>query len=215
MRKIILLIMLLCVFFTACNFNGGQDGDKDVTATKIMPLSSTVDLNNLTDCTVAVSLNKGDVYVDDAGIMQMKATVYDYELYDMVDISQLEEGDIIVIGKKDVLISSLERNNSGALIINGGLDQGGHELVTDESGVFYETGYNDAKSYYPVGETTIRVSTDFEYSDKSILDEEEKRYYPGDFLVEDSGIDYSFNPHNTSIVISNGQVISMNRVYVP
>ena len=28
--------------------------------------------------------------------MQMKVTVYDYDLYDMVDISQLKEGNTIV-----------------------------------------------------------------------------------------------------------------------
>jgi hypothetical protein len=215
MKKITLLLALICILFTACSFEGNQEGDKSGNMTKIMPLASTLDINNLTDCTVAVSLNKGDVYVDDAGIMQMKVTVYDYDLYDMVDISQLKEGDTIVIGKKDVMISSLERNRAGSVIINGGLDQGGHELITDDSGVFYETGYSDVKSYYSLGESTIRVSTDFEYSDKSILDAEEKVYYPGDFLTEDSGIDYNFTPHNTNIIITAGQVIAMNRVYVP
>ena len=215
MKKITLLLALLCIFVTACTFQSNQEGNKSGNETRILPFTSTIDINNLQDCTVAVSLNKGDAYVDDTGIMQMKVTVYDYELYDMVDISQLKEGDVIVIGNNDVIINSLERNSAGIVIINGGLEQGGNELVTDDSGVFYETGYNDAKSYYPVGEATIRVSTDFKYCDKSDLDSEEKYYYPGDFLVEDSGIDYSFNPHNTSIVIADGQVISMNRIYVP
>jgi len=215
MKKITLLLALICILFTACTVGANQEGNKSGNITKIMPLASTLDINNLTDCTVAVSLNKGDVYVDDTGIMQMKVTVYDYDLYDMVDISQLKEGDTIVIGKKDVMISSLERNSAGTVIINGGLEQGGHELVTDENGVFYEIGYSDVKSYFPLGESTIRVSTDFEYSDNSILDAEERIYYPGDFLTEDSGIDYNFTSHNTNIVIQAGQVIAMNRIYVP
>lgn len=216
MKKIIFLVAVICFFLTSCqNFEEIHESENGVNRLKFMPLASTIDMNNLKDCTVAVSLNKSDVYVDDAGIMQMKATVYDYDLYDMVDISQLKEGDTIVIGKKDIVISSLERNSAGTVIINGGLEQGGHELVTDESGVFYETGYSDAKSYYPLGESVIRVSTEFEYCDKSELDGEEKCYYPGDFLSDDAGIDYNFNPHNTSIVIEDGQVISMNRIYVP
>lgn len=215
MKKITLLITILCIFLTACTSNVNQEVDKSGVETKIMPLSSTININNLTDCTVAVSLNKGAVYVDDAGIMQMNVTVYDYDLYDMVDMSQLKVGDIIVIRGKEVVVSTLERNSIGTVIINGGLDQGGYELGTDESGVFFESGYNDAKSYYPLGETTLRVSTDFEYHDKSDLDAKEKVYYPGDFLTEDAGIDYNFNPHNTNIVIADGQVIRMNRVYVP
>ena len=215
MKKITLLIALLCIFFTACTFEVNQEDDNGRIETKIIPLPSTINVNNLTDSTVAVSLKKGDVYVDDTGIMQMKVTVYDYDLYDMIDISQLKEGDVIVIGKKDVIISSLERNSAGTVIINGGLEQGGYELATNESGVFYEIGYNDAKSYYSVGEATIRVSTEFEYCDKSDLDSEEKCYYPGDFLSDDAGIEYNFTPHNTSIVIQDGQIIAMNRVYVP
>ena len=145
MRKIMLLIALLCIFFTACTFEVNQEGDNGGIETKIMPLPSTVSVNDLKDCTVAVSLNKGDVYVDDNGIMQMKVTVYDYNLYDMIDISKLAVGDIIVIGGKDVVVSKLERNSIGSVIINDGIDMGGHELATDESGVFYEIGYNDAK----------------------------------------------------------------------
>ena len=213
MKKIIFLVAVFCIFLTGCKISNTQQ--EEANGVKVVPLASTIDVNSLKDCTVAVSLNKGDVYVDDTGIMQMKVTVYDYELYDMVDMSQLKVGDTIVIGKKDVVISSIERNSAGTVIINGGLDQGGYELVTDENGVFYEIGYSDVKSYYPLGEATIRVSTDFEYCDKSDLDSEEKCYYPGDFLVENSGIDYNFNPHNTSIVIQDGQIIAMNRIYVP
>lgn len=215
MRKFTLVIALFCIFLTACTFGVNQEGNKGEIETKIMPLPSTINVNDLTDSTLAVSLKKGDAYVDDAGIMQMKVTVYDYDLYDMIDISQLKEGDIIVIGKKDVIISSLERSSAGTVIINGGLEQGGYELATNESGVFYEIGYNDAKSYYSVGEATIRVSTDFEYYDKSDLDSEEKYYYPGDFLSDKAGIEYNFTPYNTSIVIQDGQIIAMKRVYVP
>ena len=162
MKKIIFLVVAFCFFLTSCNFFYEPKEDENTgDVEKIMPLPSTIDISNLKECTLAVSLNKGDAYVDDNGIMQMKVTVYDYDLYDMVDISTLKEEDIIVIGKKDVRISTLERSNTGTIIINGGLDQGGYELVTDESGVFYETGYSDVKSYYSIGEAVIRVSTEF------------------------------------------------------
>ena len=213
MKKLIILVATLCIFLTSCAVLGGNDSE--LSGAKITPLPSTVNVNDLKDCSVAVSLNKGDAFVDDNGIMQMKVTVYDYNLYDMVDISKLAVGDTIVIGKNDVVVSSLERNSIGTVIINGGLEEGGYELATSENGVFFESGYNDAKSYYSVGEATIRVSTEFEYCDNSELDSEEKCYYPGDFLNDNAGIDYNFTPHNTSIVIQDGQVIAMNRVYVP
>ena len=216
MKKIIFFIVVLCVFLTSCKHNEvkQEEGIKE-NETRIIPLTSTIDINNLKDCTVAISLNKGDVYVDDNGALQMKVTVYDYDLYDMIDMSRLKVGDIIVVKGKEVPVSTLERNNIGTVIINGGLDQGGYELGTDESGVFFESGYNDAKSYYPLGEATIRVSADFKFIDRSDLDKGEITYYPGDFLIEDAGILYYFSPHNTSIVVENGQIIQMTRIYTP
>ena len=71
------------------------------------------------------------------------------------------------------------------------------------------------KSYYPLGDATIRVSADFEFTDASDLDKGEIIYYPGDFLTDKAGIVYHFTPHNTSIVIENGQITHMTRRYTP
>lgn len=184
-------------------------------ATVIEPLPNTVDTKNLKDCTVAVSLKEGDAYVDDNGAMQMDVTVYTYDLYDLVDISMLKEGDIIEIRNKKVLVRSLERDEHGTLYINGGLENNGYELETDESGVWYESGYDDVKSYYKIGTATIRVSPDFEFYDSSDLEKGKTLYYPGDFLTDDAGIQYHFVPENTSIVIENGKITKMYRVYIP
>lgn len=231
MKKIILLITLIsCIALTACSKTEVNTNDvvvdtnsnitdtevnTTVETTRIMPLASTIDMENLNDCTVAVSLNEGDAYVDDTGMMKMKVTVFDYDLYDMVDIASLKEGDTIVIGNHDIVISSIERNDLGLVMINGGLEQGGFDLATNDDGVYFEVGFNDAKTYYVVGETEISVSTEFKYIDSSDLEAEPKEYFPGDFLVEDAGIEYNFNPNNTKIVIQDGKIIEMNRVFVP
>ena len=74
---------------------------------------------------------------------------------------------------------------------------------------------NDIKAYYELGKVTLPVSDEFEYIDKSDLDTEAKIYYPGDFLADDVDIEYNFSPNNTSIVIENGTIIKMNKVYMP
>ncbi|MBR4982124.1 MAG: hypothetical protein IKY94_06165 [Lachnospiraceae bacterium] len=188
----------------------------DLVETKIIsPLPITIDMNQLDNCTVAVSFEEGDAYVDDTGIMRLDVTVYTYDLYDMVDISLLEEGDTIVIRNQEVHVTSLERNDLGLVSLNGGEENGGYDLFTDNSGVYYEMGFNDTKAYYPLGEATIRVSVDFEFYDNSDLEAGEKIYYPGDFLIKDAGIQYDFRVDNTTIVIEDGQIIAMNRVYTP
>lgn len=185
------------------------------TAKTISPLPVTIDMNNLTDCTVAVSFEKGDAYVDDNGVMQLKVKIYTYDLYDMVDIAMLTPGDTIILRGKEVLITDLVRTAYGSVQINGGLDVGGYELITDENTVYFETGYSDMKSYYELGEATLRVSADFIFTDKSDLDKGEVTYYAGDFLTDDAGIFYHFIPNNTTIIIQNGQIIEMERIYTP
>ena len=230
MRKKMLLVVcsvILCISIIGCGASKEKENNsiqsvieynsiEDVTETNtiISPLPVTIDINNLDNCTVAVSLEQGDAYVDDTGAMQMDVTVYTYDLYDMVDIASLKEGDVIVIREQEVKITSLERNEKG-LLINGGLDNGGYEFGTDDTTVWYECGYSDAKSYYELGKATIRVSADMNFYDSSDLDKGEVMYYPGDFLTDKAGIVYHFVPGNTSIVIEDGMIIEMYRSYMP
>lgn len=180
----------------------------------VVPLPNMNSVQDIDNCTVAVSFEQGDVYVDDTGAMQMDVTVYTYDLYDMVDIAELKEGDVIVIRGEEVIITSLEQTERG-LLINGGLDENGYDLRTSEDTVWYESGYSDVKSYYEIGKVTLRVSPDMCFYDNFDLDKGECTYYPGDFLVENTDFMYYFNPNNTTIVIEDGMIIEMHRQYTP
>ena len=210
--SIILTLILSVGLFAGCN---SQTGKEENNAKVIKPLPETLDVNALDNCTVAVSLEKGNAYVDDSGKMVMDVTVYSYELYDMVDVSTLEENDVIVRKDEEVTITEVERTDSGLVRINGGEENGGFDLVSNDNTVYYETGMNDIKAYYELGKATLPVSVDFEYIDESVLDSEAKTYYPGDFLTDDADIEYNFSPNNTSIVIENGTIVKMNKVYMP
>ena len=234
MKKIIVFVMICCMF-TACGKNEEVNVGESTTveteesqkesseetviekqeAVTVSPLPTTIDMNALDNCTLAVSFEKGDAYVDDTGAMRLDVIVYTYDLYDMVDIASLKEGDHIVIGGENVLVDSLERLDTGAVMINGGIENGGYDLGHTESGVYFEHGMSDMKSYYPIGEASIKVSEDFEFADSSDLDKGETIYYPGDFLTDDAGIVYYFTPNNTSIVVEDGKIIHMTRIYTP
>jgi hypothetical protein len=146
--------------------------------------------------------------------MQMDLKVYSYDQYDMVDITNLNVGDTLVRHSGAVKVISKEQNEAGTIYINGGLDNGGFDLVTDDCGTFYEMGYNDHKSWYPVGAATIRVSADFIGIDHADLDLGEVLIYPGDFLIG-AVSNYDFTPYNTTIRIEDGQIVEMNRRYIP
>ena len=210
--SIILTLILSVGLFAGCN---SQTGKEENNAKVINPLPETLDVNALDNCTVAVSLEKGDAYVDDNGKMVMNLTVYSYELYDMVDISTLEENDVIVRQNKEVKITGLERLDSGLVRINGGEENGGFDLVSNDNTVYYESGMNDIKAYYELGKITLPVSVDFRYIDESEPEKEAKTYYPGDFLTDYAGLEYNFTPNNTTVVIEDGVIIAMNKVYMP
>ena len=181
----------------------------------IMPLPVTLDVTNLEDCTVAVSLEKGGVYVDETGAIIMEVTVFTYDLYDMVDVALLKEGDTIRCGQRDILVTSVERSETGLVMINGGLDAGGIELFAEDDTVYYERNYSDVKSYYELGKAFLPVSPDFAYNDESGFSEGQTLFRAEDFLDDEAGIDYYFSPNDTTIRIEDGYVVAMTRVYAP
>ncbi len=193
-----------------------NDGEiENAEAATISPLPSTISLEELVDCTLAVSFEKDDILLTEDGTLQLRAMVYDYELFDLVDVSKLKKNDIILLHKEEITVTSIEKAESGNIILNGGLDVGGFELRTDESGVFYETGYSDMKTYYEIGEITLPFAENFKLTDTSDLDKNPAEYSVDELLKEESEHFFGFAPHNTSIVIENGKIVSMSRVYTP
>ena len=233
MKRIILFLLTFSLLLTGCAITGKADpapateaAVTTVPATEaapttqptepartIAPLPDTT-MENLTDAILSVSLEEGKAYVDDSGKMQMDLKIYSYDRFDMVDIAILKEGDTILRYSDEVKVTSLEWSETGTVYINGGLENGGFDLVTDDSGVYYEAGYNDHKNWHQVGEATIRVSVDFRFYDNYDPALGEVLHYPGSFLVGEV-TNYDFTPYNTNIRVEAGQIIEMNRWYIP
>lgn len=180
-------------------------------AVKIMPLPTTLDITNLEDCSVAISLEKGDFYQDQTGAVMMDVTVFTYDLYDMADIAMMEAGDTILRGQEEVLISSLDRKDDGLVLINGGLEKGGFELYTERHTVYYEQSSNGQKAYYQLGKVSLPVSADFQYYDASASNQEVVSFSAEDFLNDAEAIAYPFDANHTTIHIAGGYVAAMTK----
>ena len=181
-------------------------------AKTIAPLPVMIDMENLTDCTVAVSFEKEDIFAD---AKQLQVTVYTYDLYDMVDIAMLAVGDTIILRGEEVVVTSLVTTDYGVVQINGGLDEGGYELVTDDHTVYFETGYSDVKTWFELGKVVLPVSADFVFTDNADPESDTQTFTLEDLFTDKVSHIYGFSPYNTSIVIQDGIVTRMKRVYTP
>ena len=130
---IILTLILSLGLFAGCKT--APENEENI-GKVISPLPESLDINNLNDCTVAISLEKGDAYVDDNGKMVMKVKAYTYELYDMVDIATLDVNDTIIRRNEEVKITEVLRLDTGLVRINGGEEEGGFDLASDDSTVY-------------------------------------------------------------------------------
>lgn len=181
-------------------------------AKRIEPLAETLDLNALTDATVAVSFGAEDISEKD-GKMEISLTVYDYDVYDMVDISQLAVGDTIVVDGKDMVVTSRE-DRDGFVTINGGLEQGGVDLTSDDSGIYYAVGMDDTKSYHELGRITVPVAEGFVLTDNSDPEHPDETYVASD-LAKLAGESVGFTANNTLATIEHGELTVLVRSYTP
>ncbi len=91
-------------------------------------MQSSIDVNDLQDCTIPVSFNVNDI--TDADI---PVTVYEHVIYDLVDVNQMQVGDTIDTSWGEIEVQSIETNDLGEIEINGGMYvDGGVTLYADE-----------------------------------------------------------------------------------
>ena len=215
MKKTVLLIALLGLLLSGCGASqaAAQPPSETAAPVKISPLSADVTLDNLKDCTVAVSLESADIFRDENGALRLRATVYTFwDRYDPVDIAGLKVGDELVIDGNTIAVQSLEEEK-GDIRINGGYEQDGYTLRTDDDGVYYAVYSNDMHSWKPVGTTVLPVADGFVYHDRADLSGAETAYSAEDFL---SGkLDHSFSPQNTALRLENGAAVELIRFYTP
>ena len=181
-------------------------------AKHIEPLAESLDPQALTDATVAASFGADDISETD-GKTELTLTVYDYDIYDMVDIAQLAVGDTIVVDGKDMVVTSRE-DKDGVVTINGGLEQGGVDLTSDDSGVYYAVGMDDAKSYHELGKITVPVAEGFVLTDNSDPEHPDETYAASD-LAKLAASEPGFTANNTLATIEHGELTVLARSYTP
>lgn len=179
---------------------------------RVEPLSDSIDLNNITDATLSVSFDAAALHTE-GDQMTLDVKVCSYELYDAVEVSQLKVGDTIVADGKDLVITSIDTANG--VVINGGYEQDGLTLMGGDGGTLYAVGADDSKTFHELGAVTLPLSPDCQLQDSADLEAGEVTVTAdqlADYLAKDAA---AFQPDNTTVTVSNGQITQITRVYRP
>ena len=132
-------------------------------------------------------------------------SVYSEDVYDIVDISQLAEGDTFWLGGLDFVVESVERGDD--LLINGGLDNGGFTLrAYDEDNCWKVVMEDDYHTYTDRGETSLPLADDVTFTDSWDIEQEPQTVSGAEAVAEaitGTEMDY-FSPLNTTVRVEDG-----------
>lgn len=232
MKARIFAILLICVMLAGCanptNSTSPTNPPEQQTASVqaetgteaadaaalIRPLPD-VTMEAMADSILNISFEPGDFYRHESGGIYLRMQIYSYEKFDMVDISGLKAGDRILLSGEEIPVKAVERNAYGTVLVNGGLDEGGFDLATDDNGIYYVHGYSDIKSWYLLGEAECKVADTFVFTDSSDLELGTATYDAEAVLNGDPAPEFGYRPQNTTVRMENGFVAEMNRIYTP
>lgn len=235
MKKRLILVIALCLTaLTACSTNptssaqSAQPSQSTQTAQPAEPAQSTapateaksikptpvanIDLEHPQEgFNAPVSFTAADVKKDgDKITLTMK--VYEQELFDAVEVSQLKAGDTLTAGGETVKVTEVKERKAGGVTINGGYEKGGITLFPGDGGTYYQVKENDAKTYQEVGTTTLPLGDKFELIDNANNDNKKLTAQDMTTLKDDGN---SFNVNNTTATVENGVITNITRAYMP
>ena len=187
---------------------GGSQGE----ARRVEPLADTLDVSALAEGDQQFTAGfRGSDIREDGGQLVIDLTVYTYDLYDAVDISMLAAGDTLVVKGEDIPVTAVAEENGG-VTVNGGLENGGVDLISAGGGAYRLQLEDDARDLYEVGTVTLPVGQDCVLTDDSDPEAPGRTLYAGDLL----GLgDEVFSPQATTVETAGGMVTAIHRDYTP
>ena len=188
-------------------------------ADAVEPIENDETIDELKNGTSSYKVNAALTGVKDG---EVTLEVYAYDAYEEDDVSGLQVGSVIrthdeQTGElKDVTIESLEKNEYGDYSINGGIEEGGIDLIQDR-GVFRTVTFDGYPVYYKVGDVTLPLAEDVTLEDSSADPQASAVVFTGADKVEETiaANDGSWNVTNTTLFVQDGHVFDIQRVWVP
>ena len=183
---------------------------------RVEPVSSGLTLEGLTDAALAAVPELASAREQD-GKTLLELTVYDTEHYDIVDIATLQPGDIVVSGGRKFTVETVAQDEFGGITVNGGVGLGGLQLSTQENdNGYFSVGLDGEANYYEAGRLTLPLAEDFTFVDAADLSQPEQTLSAADLLaLAGRTDDPGFSPVSTTVMVENGQIRQILRIFLP
>lgn len=180
----------------------------------IAPLPACISVDNLQDCTTPAAFTPDSFNWEGENLTM---TVYNMDLYDAIEISQMQIGDTIIYDGSPIIINKISEKNGG-IDINGSLDEGGCCLSGHEGGTYVANHWDGHATYTRLGKAEVALSENFVIIDcgmnpddpNDTIRTDQKLYIE---KMKDSRPD--FFQLNTCVTIENGMITKINRRWIP
>ena len=203
------------------NKSSGEDAEnaqnipeEDLHTTDIHPLGTEYNSASPEDCTVSAEFNIKD-FNTDAG--ELTFTAYTEELFDAAEITLMQIGDTLNVGGQALVVESIQ-DKDGELIVNGGIEEGGTDLITNGGGTYRVHGMDDYATYVQIGRSTLPISEDVKISDayKDASAPVEADFEGlADYLDGLEGAADSYTYLSTKVRIEKGKIVEITRIWTP
>lgn len=182
----------------------------------ITPEPIPVNIENIDNGNYYVSIDKAGISETD-GKVTIKTEIFTEDIYDIVDVARMSEGDVIYINGRLLPVHSVTETASGIKEINGGVENNGSALrPVDESNCFVYAGMDMERSYTRRGIADLAVSENVRLIDNG--DPAEEKVSIGSEAIsalKEIAEDYPFTCHDGYLLVENGEIIEIHRTYRP
>lgn len=154
---------------------------------------------------------------EDNGKLTLDVEINTVETFDIVDINRMAVGDVIYIDGVLLPINSIDQTTWGIININGGIENFGSALVAeDESNCFVHAGIDMEKSYKSHGIAKLPVSDNVKLiNQRNLPDVKEYTGSEAISLFKEMVNEGPLFCDNCSIMVENGEIIEITRLYTP
>lgn len=184
----------------------------------VRPLPPGIDVNNLQDCTVPAAFTCDD-FRWMGGNLRMK--VYNMDLYDAVEVSQLQAGDTVLYASQPIVVQTITREGD-VVEINGGLgnEEPGCWLRAYEGGTYVGQEFDDHASYTMLGTAELALAQDFvivdwTYGPEMSLDTVRVTDMQKLYLETLPDFKRFFSPLDTRVTVTDGMITEISRHWIP